>query len=135
MENNQTSIVGVLKDQLIINLPLATTLEDMSNELLMEIFELFDWCSLYFSFSSINSRFDAILAYCHSIQVDLDSIPSNKILPHLDRHLLSFDPHRIMALRSSINRHIKFVLCNDSILDHFSFICSLTLINIDQKKQ
>jgi hypothetical protein len=133
IENNQPSFVVALKGQRIDNSSLVTTLESMPNEILMEIFNLFDWYSLYFSFSSLNSRFNAVLDYCHKICVDLDCIPSNKIISHLGRHLPSLDPLRIRSLQSSIKQHIKLVLRDDLILDHFSFIRSLTLINISEK--
>jgi len=133
IQNNQTPPVDVLKRQLTMNLLLATTLECMPNELLMEIFELLDWYSLYLSFSSLNSRFDAVLANFHNIQIDLDCIPSSKIMSYLGRHLPSFNPRRIRSLQSSINRHTKLILRDDPTLDHFSFIRSLTLIKINDK--
>jgi hypothetical protein len=119
IEKNRTSIASVF--------------EDMSNELWMEIFDFLDWYSLYLSFQSLNSRFDAVLANYHTICVDLDCIPSNKIISHLGQQLPSLDPHRIMALRSSVNWHTKLILRDDFILHRFINIRSLTLINLEYK--
>jgi hypothetical protein len=58
--NHQASIVVVLKDQPTRNSALVTTLECMPNEFLTELFDLFIWYSRYYSFSSLNSRFDAV---------------------------------------------------------------------------
>jgi hypothetical protein len=132
-ENNRISVFVVLKDQPTVNSALVTTFECISNELLMEVFDLLDWYSLYLSFSSLNSRFDGVLAYYHNICIDLDCIPPNKIMSHLVQHLPALNPRRIKALRSSIDRHIKLVLRDDFTLDHFIFIRSLTLIKIKRK--
>ncbi len=128
------SIVPLSKGQVSMNLcSTTTTLESMSNELLMELFEYFDWYSLYFIFSSLNSRFDCVLTYVHNIDVNLDCIPSNRILSHIIRHLPSLGPHRIGSLRSSIRCHSELVLRDELVVDHFSCIRSLTLLNIDDE--
>ncbi|CAF4952474.1 unnamed protein product, partial [Rotaria sp. Silwood1] len=50
-----------------------STLETMSNELVMELFEYFDLYSLYLTFYSLNSRFNSIICHCQ-VHVSLDKI-------------------------------------------------------------
>ena len=86
---------------------------------MMDLFELFDWYSLDFLFSSLNSRFDTVLASCHTIHVNLDCIPPNMIMSPLVRYVPSPVPRRIGSFQSSINRNIKLVLHDDFILSSF----------------
>jgi hypothetical protein len=100
----------------------------MPNEVLMELFEYYDFYSLFFSFSLINARFDALLTRCRAV-IDLDLIAPNAFIHFLAQIVPQINDYHIQSLHAS-NIHQMFILGNDDCLFHFARIQSLRLFNI-----
>ncbi|CAF3110588.1 unnamed protein product [Rotaria sp. Silwood2] len=100
----------------------------MANEVLMELFEYYDFYSLFFSFSSLNVRFDALLARCRA-SIDHDRVAPNAFIHFLARILEQINNDHIQSFHAS-NIHQMFILAHDDSLFHFSHIRSLRLCNI-----
>jgi hypothetical protein len=103
----------------------------MANEVLMEIFEYYDFYSLLFSFSSINARFDALLTGCHA-NIDLDRIAPNDFIRFMAQIIPQINNNYIQSIRST-NMHHMSILAHDDILFYFAHIRSLKLYNISGK--
>ncbi|CAF1215547.1 unnamed protein product [Rotaria sp. Silwood1] len=103
-----------------------STLETMSNELVMELFEYFDLYSLYLTFYSLNSRFNSIICHCQ-VHVSLDKINPLYFTSFIGNFIYyNIDKGRIYSLQSSIP-HQMTVLINDIVMDRFILLRSLTL--------
>jgi hypothetical protein len=100
----------------------------MSNEVLMEIFEYYDFYSLFFSFSSLNARFNALFTRCYA-GIDIDCIAPNAFIHFLGQIVPQINNYHIQSLRAS-NIHQMFILAHDDSLFHFTRIRSLRLCNI-----
>jgi hypothetical protein len=72
----------------------------MSNELLMELFEYYDFHSLFNSYSSLNSRIDQIFHRCQ-YYVDLDYVKPFDFIHFLAHTLPKVNPKKIRSLSSS----------------------------------
>jgi hypothetical protein len=99
----------------------------MPNELLMELFEYYDFYSLVISFSSLNSRLDNLLHHCQ-LHIDLDRIEPIDFIDFLAHTLPKFNPKNIQSLHGS-NPYEIGVLAYDKSLIYFTHIRSLSLNN------
>ncbi|CAF5073036.1 unnamed protein product, partial [Rotaria magnacalcarata] len=99
--------------------------EDLSNELLFNIFEHFDAYQLHFTFGQLNYRFNSLLANAR-VHFDLDPIPLNEFasfaLSLNANHILSFNSRTLEKTRS-------WLFDNNEVLQQFSKIRALTLLN------
>jgi len=100
----------------------------MANDVLLELFEYYDFYSLFFSFSSLNARFDTLLTRCR-VSIDLDRVAPNGFIDFLSRTLQQINDDHIQSFRAS-NIHRMFILAPDNTLFHFIRIRSLRLCNI-----
>ncbi|CAF2003591.1 unnamed protein product [Rotaria magnacalcarata] len=100
--------------------------EDLSNELLFNIFEHFDAYQLHFTFGQLNYRFNSLLANAR-VHFDLDPIPLNEFasfaLSLNANHILSFNSRTLEKTRS-------WLFDNNEVLQQFSKIRALTLLNV-----
>ena len=102
-----------------------TKFETISNELLMVLFEYYDLYSLFYSFSSLNSRIDQILYRCNA-HIDLDQVRPIDFIHFLSRLLPTINTKKIRSLKSSEPEQIS-ILAHDQCLQYFQFIRSLSL--------
>jgi len=105
---------------------MVTIFEDLSNELLFDIFEYFDAYQLYLTFGQLNGRLNMLLAKAR-VHFDLNPIPSNEFSSFaraLNRnHIVSFTSRHLEKTRS-------WLFDNDEVLQQFSKICALTLFDV-----
>jgi hypothetical protein len=91
-----------------------STIETMSNELFMELFEYFDLYTLYLTFYSLNSRFNSIIRHCQ-LHVNLNQINPLYFTSFIGDFVYSnIDKGRIRSLQSSIPHQVA-VLVNDIV--------------------
>lgn len=77
----------------------------------MELFEYYDFYSLFLSFSSLNARFDSLLTRCHAA-IDLDRIAPNAFIRFLAQIVPQINNDNIQSLHS-INIHQMSILAHD----------------------
>jgi hypothetical protein len=92
------------------NVNQTSTFETMSNELFMELFEYFDLYSLYFTFYSLNSRFNSIISHCQ-VHVDFNQINPLYFTSFIGHFIYSnIEKGRIRSLQSSIPHQIAILV-------------------------
>ncbi|CAF0985716.1 unnamed protein product [Rotaria sordida] len=105
---------------------IVTIFEDLSNELLFDIFEYLDAYQLYLTFGQLNGRFNLLLATSR-VHFDLDPIPLNEFpsftLSLNFNHILSFTSRNLEKTRS-------WLFDNNEVLQQFSKIRALTLFDV-----
>lgn len=87
-----------------------TRLENLSNEILYEIFEYLDICLIYNIFSNLNTRFEYLLKYS-SLPINLNlSWISKSIFQHYCQHVITPNLTRIISISIPNPLAIKFFL-------------------------
>ncbi|CAF3774124.1 unnamed protein product [Adineta steineri] len=103
-----------------------TIFEDLSNELLFNIFEYFDAYQLHLTFGQLNNRFNSLLTKVR-VHFDLDPIPLNEFFSFA----LSLNHHHILSFTSrKLEKTRSWLFDNDEVLQQFSKICALTLFDV-----
>jgi hypothetical protein len=107
-----------------------TTLESLSNELFIDLFELFNAVDLLRTFHGLNTRFDSLLfIYFRSYRIDFRSI-DNKNCKVFCRTYLSSITNRTIYLRLSDDEDTPYqcshLLSTGFTLDQFENLRSLT---------
>ncbi|CAF0742588.1 unnamed protein product [Adineta ricciae] len=78
---------------------MKTCLEDLSNELLYELFDYFDICCVYETFAYLNKRFYQLI-HCSSLPIAFNfSLLSKKTFQHRCTHIVRPNKHRLVHLR------------------------------------
>jgi hypothetical protein len=104
-----------------------TRLENLSNEILYEIFEYFDICFTYNIFSNLNTRFEYLLKYS-SLPIKLNlSWTSKSTIEHYCQHIIAPNLSRIISLNISNPSAIKFFFLSFPINIAFNRLESLNL--------
>ena len=74
-------------------------LENLPNESLYEIFEYFDACEIYHSFSSLNHRFYQLIKFSPPLlKIRLSYPESNKIFINNYQNVLLFNKNQLLSL-------------------------------------
>ncbi|CAF1397839.1 unnamed protein product [Adineta steineri] len=103
-----------------------TIFEDLSNELLFNIFEYFDAYQLHSTFRQLNNRFNSLLTKVR-VHFDLDPIPLNEFFSFV----LSLNHHQILSFTSrKLEKTRSWLFDNDDVLQQFSKISALTLFDV-----
>ncbi|CAF2700917.1 unnamed protein product [Rotaria sp. Silwood2] len=110
-----------------------TRFEDMSNEIIYEIFEFLDFFHRYDAFLNLNRRFENLLIYSPlPIHINL-SLMSKSTFQYYYKLILLSDKHRIKSLRLSIPFAFDSILSSSNIQLKFVQLETLILDNIDSK--
>lgn len=108
-----------------------TRLENLSNEILYEIFEYLDICFVYNMFSNLNIRFEYLLKYSSlPMKVNLSWI-SKSTFEHYCKYILAPNLTRIISLNISNPSAIKVFFAFFPINDSFTRLESLNLGQIN----
>ena len=106
---------------------LITRLENLSNEILYEIFEYLDGCFVFNTFTNLNIRFEYLLQYSSlPLKVNL-SWTSKSTFEHYSKHIIAPNLTRIISLHIPNPSAIKFFLSSFSIESSFPRLESLNL--------
>ncbi len=104
-----------------------TRLENLSNEILYEIFEYLDGCFVYNTFTNLNTRFEYLLKYS-SLPLKLNlSWTSKSTFEQYSKHIIAPNLTRILSLHIPNPLAIKFFLSSFSIESSFIRLESLNL--------
>ncbi|CAF0943501.1 unnamed protein product [Adineta steineri] len=108
-------------------------LESLSNELFIELFELFDAVDLFRAFYGLNTRFNSLLIHLRGYRVDFRSI-FKEDFNHFCRTYLPFIINRTIYLRLSDNEDAPYQYAHFQsagfIFDQFDNLRYLTLENV-----
>ncbi|CAF3762247.1 unnamed protein product [Rotaria sp. Silwood1] len=74
----------------------STSFEDLSNEVLCEIFDYLNVFDLFLAFASLNERISTILKYIH-LHIIVDSMSYRYQIEFLSHHL-TFHSHQVISL-------------------------------------
>jgi hypothetical protein len=108
-------------------------LEDLSNELIYEIFEFLDYFHVYEAFFNLNIRFHRLITNSNlPIKINLSSI-SKSTFNRYNEDIIETNMHRINLLRLSGVFMYDFALSIISKLSMFDRIETLILDNIESK--
>ncbi|CAF3373823.1 unnamed protein product [Rotaria socialis] len=97
------------------NIRLTTSFEDLSNEILYEIFDFLDGYNIYETFSKLNARFECLITNSSHLLKFNFSIVSKTTFAHRLAHIVIPNTHRIVSLS----------LSNPFIIDYFLDLCSI----------
>ncbi|CAF0766106.1 unnamed protein product [Adineta steineri] len=93
-----------------------TCLENLSNEVVYEIFEYLDGCDIYKSFSNLNIRLqNLIISSSLLLRIELDPL-SKHLLEHHCQHVIIPNSHRILSLH--LADYWKDQLLIDAFFNH-----------------
>ncbi|CAF3770695.1 unnamed protein product [Rotaria sp. Silwood1] len=105
---------------------MVTIFEDLSNELILNIFEYFNVYQLYITFGQLNGRFSSLLNNAR-LHFDLDPIPMNEYASFS----LLLQPMNILSFTSrNLEKTRSWLFYNNDALQQFSKIRALTLVNV-----
>jgi hypothetical protein len=108
--------------------------EDLSNEILYEIFEYLDICFIHNIFSNLNSRFEYLLKYSSlPMKVNL-SWTSKSSFEHYCQHLIAPNVNRILSLNMHNPLAIKVFLTFFPINNLFNRLESLNFGKMNSKQ-
>ncbi|CAF4045664.1 unnamed protein product [Adineta steineri] len=127
--NQKRNKTEVTTDRLSIEI--ITDFEDLSNELIYEIFELLDFYHVYQAFYSLNTRFNNLITNSTlPIDINLSSI-SKSNFEQYNKDIILPSKHRIHSLHISSPCLYDHVSSPIRILSQFLHLKKLTLDNIE----
>ncbi|CAF3679157.1 unnamed protein product [Rotaria sordida] len=110
-----------------------TTFEDLSNELIYEIFEYLDFYHVFETFYDLNKRFQDLFIHSNlSIKINISSISKSKCQRYLT-HFIMHQTHRIKTLRLSNPFATDMTLLLFPIITNLTRLESLIITNIESK--
>jgi hypothetical protein len=108
----------------------VTCLEDLSNELLYEIFDYCQMIDIYDELAILNSRFQQLLVRS-SLPIHLDfNVMSKEIFQHRFRTILIGQQCRIVSLRLSDHFQVGYLVASSMLNSAFVNLQRLTIENI-----
>jgi hypothetical protein len=109
---------------------MMTRFEDLSNELFYEIFDYFDSCYTYETFSYLNNRFYQLIHYS-SLPLKLNfSLLSKTTFQHQCTHIIMPNVYRMISLRLSHHLLIDYFFTSCSLNSLFIRLEAITLDNV-----
>lgn len=110
----------------------VTKFEAMPNELISMCFGYFDFYCLHKSFSSLNQRFQQLMAHQAKLYINLNSVPDQKFLTFCFQlhQFLATSPNSPVSLETYDEQQFSLLLMDDLFQDRFSKLKSLSLADI-----
>ena len=109
-----------------------TCLEDLSSELLFEVFDYLDGCDIYVAFGGLNNRFNNLLFDSSlMLKINLSSTPQSRI-ERSCRDLIIPNRNRLLSLCLSESLFIDEFFNYCSIDSSFTCLQSMTLHNVSE---
>ncbi len=118
-----------------LNRTSVTKCEDLSDSILLNLFEYFDFYYLYELFFKLNQRFQKLIQNQAKLYIDLDSFPYNKFLVfcvNLNQILrTNFNFPLSITCKEKTEITLTLILYNDLFQNRFSQLKSLIADNIE----
>ena len=113
---------------------LITAIEDLSNQIILDIFDYFNMCDLYEAFSSLNKRFQCLInSSSLSVKISLMDRFSSAPVDYY-RDVIIPNRHRIISLHFWNSIHLEVFFTHCVIDESFSRLESLTLSDVSSCK-
>ncbi|CAF3771071.1 unnamed protein product [Rotaria sp. Silwood1] len=110
-----------------------TIFEDLSNEIIYEIFEYLDFFHIYEAFYNLNIRFLKLLTYSTlPLKINISTI-SKSTFQYYYTNIIIPNQHRIKLLRLLNPLIIKIIFFSPDIISHFTQLETLIFGNIQSK--
>jgi hypothetical protein len=112
---------------------MITKFEQLSNELILIVFDYFDFYQLYEIFSYLNQRFMKLILHQSKISIDFNSIPDGKFLKfclHLHQCLKTSQNYPL-SIHADDQHKFTLILKEDFFTEKFSKLKSLSIAYID----